>query len=57
MSLSNSEKEDLLKIIEVLFGHDSAVQCQHAFFGCRTDRWCWPFCKGVAATDSFKIEE
>ena len=25
MSLSNSEKEDLLKIIEVLFGHDSEI--------------------------------
>ena len=36
MSLSDSEKEDLLKIIEVLFGHDSEISRLKDSFSVRT---------------------
>ena len=36
MSLSNSEKEDLLNIIEVLFGHDSEIARLKDSFNVRT---------------------
>lgn len=36
MSLSNSEKEDLLIIIEVLFGHDSEIARLKDSFNVRT---------------------
>lgn len=36
MSLSNSEKEDLLEIVEVLFGHDSEIARSKDSFNERT---------------------